>query len=181
MHWGAASFIQMLARQLQLSGTATNNLFVPLQRIAPPPCISAPEQTPSLPRRRRRVQRWRCSAAAVEAAQQQAAAPEGELDGMSEFLDSLKWDADGLVAVIAQVSCAYPTPGYHHRLRMLLHGSLMGVEWHRAQHVDTGEVLMQAFADRAAICETLQTRHAPLSPACAQHPAIAGGQASSRR
>ena len=26
-----------------------------------------------------------------------------------------------------------------------------------AQHVDTGEVLMQAFADRAAVCETLQT------------------------
>lgn len=27
-----------------------------------------------------------------------------------------------------------------------------------AQHVDTGEVLMQAFADRAAVNETLQTR-----------------------
>ena len=26
-----------------------------------------------------------------------------------------------------------------------------------AQHVDTGEVLMQAFADRAAVNETLQT------------------------
>lgn len=26
-----------------------------------------------------------------------------------------------------------------------------------AQHVDSGEVLMQAFADRAAVCETLQT------------------------
>lgn len=26
-----------------------------------------------------------------------------------------------------------------------------------AQHADTGEVLMQAFADRAAVCETLQT------------------------
>jgi phosphoribosyl-AMP cyclohydrolase len=26
-----------------------------------------------------------------------------------------------------------------------------------AQHVDTGEVLMQAFADRAAISETMQT------------------------
>jgi phosphoribosyl-AMP cyclohydrolase len=25
------------------------------------------------------------------------------------------------------------------------------------QHVDTGEVLMQAYADRNAICETLQT------------------------
>lgn len=26
-----------------------------------------------------------------------------------------------------------------------------------AQHVDTGEVLMQAFSDRAAVSETLQT------------------------
>lgn len=26
-----------------------------------------------------------------------------------------------------------------------------------AQHVDTGELLMQAFADRAAVSETLQT------------------------
>eukprot|EP00210_Caulerpa_lentillifera_P006617 g6322.t1 len=26
------------------------------------------------------------------------------------------------------------------------------------QHVDTGEILMQAFADRAAICETMQTK-----------------------
>jgi len=45
---------------------------------------------------------------------------------MSAYLDSLKWDQNGLVAVIAQ-------------------------------HVDTGEVLMQAYADRNAICETLQT------------------------
>ncbi|KAL6755302.1 hypothetical protein V8C86DRAFT_1790739 [Haematococcus lacustris] len=45
---------------------------------------------------------------------------------MSTFLDSLKYDKDGLVAVVAQ-------------------------------HVDTGEVLMQAFADRAALNETLQT------------------------
>ncbi|CAL5220157.1 g2120 [Coccomyxa viridis] len=46
---------------------------------------------------------------------------------MSHFLDSLKWDASGLVAVIVQ-------------------------------HVDTGDILMQAFADRKAISETLQTR-----------------------
>ena len=26
-----------------------------------------------------------------------------------------------------------------------------------AQHIDTGEILMQAFADRNAVCETLQT------------------------
>ncbi|KAK9904306.1 hypothetical protein WJX75_008892 [Coccomyxa subellipsoidea] len=46
---------------------------------------------------------------------------------MTSLLDSLKWDHDGLVAVIVQ-------------------------------HVDTGEVLMQAYADRAAVSETLQTR-----------------------
>ena len=51
---------------------------------------------------------------------------EGEIDRMSPFLDSLKWDNNGLVVAIAQ-------------------------------HVDTGEVLMQAFADRNAINETLQT------------------------
>lgn len=62
-------------------------------------------------------------AAAVE---QRAVKGEGEVPGMSAYLDSLKWNKDGLVAVIAQ-------------------------------HVDTGEVLMQAYADRNAICETLQT------------------------
>ncbi|KAL3162363.1 hypothetical protein ABBQ32_010044 [Trebouxia sp. C0010 RCD-2024] len=53
--------------------------------------------------------------------------PEAETEGMSAWLDGLKWDAGGLVAVMAQ-------------------------------HVDTGEVLMQAYADRAALNETLQTR-----------------------
>jgi phosphoribosyl-ATP pyrophosphohydrolase/phosphoribosyl-AMP cyclohydrolase len=51
---------------------------------------------------------------------------EKEIDRMSPFLDSLKWDSNGLVVAIAQ-------------------------------DVDTGEVLMQAFADRNAINETLQT------------------------
>jgi len=31
---------------------------------------------------------------------------------------------------------------------------------HPLQHVDTGELLMQAFADRDAVCETLQTGRA---------------------
>ena len=61
-----------------------------------------------------------CRAAAA------AAQPEAAVEGMTAFLDSLKWDKNGLVVAIAQ-------------------------------HVDTGEVLMQAFADRAAVCETLQT------------------------
>jgi len=34
------------------------------------------------------------------------------------------------------------------------------------QHVDTGELLMQAFADRDAVCETLQTGRALALPAC---------------
>lgn len=50
-----------------------------------------------------------------------------QVKGMPKFLDSLKYNSDGLVAVIVQ-------------------------------HVDTGEVLMQAFADRAALSETMQTR-----------------------
>ncbi len=37
----------------------------------------------------------------------------------------------------------------------------MGTPVGTAQHVDTGEVLMQAFADRAAISETLQVLSAP--------------------
>lgn len=51
---------------------------------------------------------------------------ESSINGMTAFLDSLKYDANGLCVAIAQ-------------------------------DIDTGEVLMQAFADRNAICETLQT------------------------
>lgn len=64
--------------------------------------------------------RVRISASAVDVR------PEAEVDHMPAFLDSLKWDVNGLVVAIAQ-------------------------------HVDTGEVLMQAFADRNAVNETMQT------------------------
>ena len=74
--------------------------------------------------RHQKVQQQRCAAAAGVAAAQ--VAPEGAIEAMPAFLDSLKWDSNGLVVAIAQ-------------------------------HVDTGEVLMQAFADRAAVSETLQT------------------------
>jgi len=47
-------------------------------------------------------------------------------EGMTAFLDSLKYDANGLVTAIVQ-------------------------------HVDTGEIQMQAFADRAGVAETLTT------------------------
>ncbi|CAG9460077.1 unnamed protein product [Pedinophyceae sp. YPF-701] len=46
---------------------------------------------------------------------------------MTAFLDSLKYDANGLVAAIVQ-------------------------------DVDTGDLLMQGFANRDAICETMQTK-----------------------
>jgi phosphoribosyl-ATP pyrophosphohydrolase/phosphoribosyl-AMP cyclohydrolase len=51
---------------------------------------------------------------------------EGSIENMTEFLDGLKWDANGLCVAIAQ-------------------------------DIDTGEVLMQAFVDRDAVNETLQT------------------------
>ena len=50
-----------------------------------------------------------------------------KVKGMQQFLDGLKYNSDGLVAVIVQ-------------------------------HVDTGEILMQAFADRSALNETMQTK-----------------------
>ena len=53
--------------------------------------------------------------------------PEGDVPGLAAFLDSLKFDKRD--------------------------GLLVAI----AQHVDTGEVLMQAFADRAGIAESLQT------------------------
>ena len=60
--------------------------------------------------------------------------PAATVAGMQPFLDSLKWDNNGLVVAIAQ-------------------------------HVDTGEVLMQAFADREAVKETLQTGCVPAAAA----------------
>lgn len=62
----------------------------------------------------------------VVASASPAVLPEAAIADMPTFLDSLKWDNNGLVVAIAQ-------------------------------HADTGEVLMQAFADREAVSETLQT------------------------
>ena len=77
---------------------------------------------------------------------------EADLEGMGPFLDSLKWDANGLVAVVVQVSTVRPTmaPAEHHAPLLK--------PFHCMQHVDTGDILMQAYADRKAISETLQTR-----------------------
>lgn len=115
-------------------------------------------------------------AAAVE---QRAVKPEGEVPGMSAYLDSLKWNSDGLVAVIAQVGWVLRRRSAMHAGRASNAGACRPrrsaalaprcfglcsiLDAHRSallappQHVDTGEVLMQAYADRNAICETLQT------------------------
>ena len=57
---------------------------------------------------------------------------ENEIGSMSSFLDSIKWDSNGLAVAIAQ-------------------------------DIDTGEVLMQAFVDRNAVNETLQTGYVALT------------------
>lgn len=72
----------------------------------------------------RNCKHTRCESSASSSPPVLAAA---DVKGMQSFLDSLKYNQDGLVAVIVQ-------------------------------HVDTGEVLMQAFADKAAINETMQTK-----------------------
>lgn len=64
--------------------------------------------------------------------------------GLSPILDSVKWSKnENLVPVIVQVRHAF---------------ALSPLKCDVLQHIDTGEVLMQAFGDRAALCETLQTK-----------------------
>jgi hypothetical protein len=77
-------------------------------------------------RRRPAAARAEAPPAAAPFAPPPPARPEADVAGLTTLLDSLKWDAAGHVAAIAQ-------------------------------DADTGEVLMQAFADRAALAETLQT------------------------
>lgn len=95
---------------------------------------------------------WVCNAGA--AAPMPTVRSEQEVPGMAKFLDSLKYNSDGLVAVIVQVTGAL-------MLQATLHANKCccssGLSPPAAQHVDTGEVLMQAFADRAALNETMQT------------------------
>lgn len=116
--------------------------------------------------------------------------PEADVAGMTAYLDSLRWNSDGLVAVIAQVGGCKPLraaeapvraragrsgrPTAPHAARAAQNALQAGRRLRRMhvrdarahalaprfpvpQHVDTGEVLMQAYADRNAICETLQT------------------------
>lgn len=89
---------------------------------------------------------------------------EQNVPGMSKFLDTLKYDKDGLVAVIVQVcscwslglhgGCLVPCTSHHAQCKLVYkrYSCLFAM-----QHIDTGEVMMQAYADRAAINETMQT------------------------
>lgn len=52
------------------------------------------------------LNRPRLVAASVAAAPRNAVRPEGEVPGMSAYLESLRWNSDGLVAVIAQARAA---------------------------------------------------------------------------
>lgn len=109
--------------------------------------------------------RLRCSQASTEIEGPQTCVSEQQVPGMTSFLDSLKWNRDGLVAVIVQVN-AFQSSTTTNVLHRLVRGHLY-IDTFVAvslQHVDTGKVLMQAYADRAAICETLQTRQVPHQP-----------------
>lgn len=77
--------------------------------------------------------------------------PEHDVPGMAGFLNSLKWDSRNLVTVIVQVSCQLLARIMRRKLPLIC------VRRRALQHIDTGEVLMQAYADRAAMSETLQT------------------------
>lgn len=69
--------------------------------------IGAPCKTNAqLPQRQRlaRSQRWHAAARAADGVVLDTPVkPEADVQGMSAWLDRLKWDAGGLVAVIAQV------------------------------------------------------------------------------
>jgi len=62
---------------------------------------------------------WRSLATSIETLGPSACVGEQELQGMSTFLDSLKWNSDGLVAVIVQVSkCQVPAKEYAEFMQM---------------------------------------------------------------
>ena len=71
----------------------------------PVPCYALQKQLKKLKSYRRRAPKASLSRLALSiAAEEKAVLAETDIDGMSHFLDSLKWDANGLVAVIVQVS-----------------------------------------------------------------------------
>ncbi len=58
-------------------------------------------------------------------------------------------------AVLRRAAALLQSPAHSRRPPIVQR--MLGPPLCSAQHVNTGEVLMQAFADRNAICETLQT------------------------
>ena len=84
---------------------------------------------------------------------------EADVGDMTEFLDTLKYNDAGLVAAIVQVTrCTMiACLRLRHILRYFLIWMSCAHGCNATQDIDTGEILMQAFSDRAAISETLQT------------------------
>lgn len=60
---------------------------------------------------------------------------------------------------VCRMMCCLPKSEFPHRFLWPVEaGCYTEALCGALQHVDTGEVLMQAYADRAAVSETLQTR-----------------------
>ena len=105
--------------------------------------------------------------------------PEAEVPGLSQFLDTLKFDTSGMLVAIVQVRkeeffpplfFSFGTREIFIDLLLFISHSLLPSSFRpstpspplhplppQQQHIDTGELLMQAFSDRAAVSETLQT------------------------
>lgn len=87
--------------QTPLCGLMTPSLPIP----GPVLCYASQKELVNLASYRRKAPKASLSRAAFSVAEgERAVLDETDIDGMSHFLDSLKWDASGLVAVIVQVS-----------------------------------------------------------------------------
>ncbi len=96
--------------QMPLCGVMPASLPIP----GPVLCYASQKQLKELTTYRRKALRASLSKMALSvAAEERAVLDETDIDGMSHFLDSLKWDTNGLVAVIVQVSTpAHMAPCY---------------------------------------------------------------------
>jgi len=90
-----------------------------------------------------------------------AVLPESQIPGLAQFLDTLKFDSNGMLVAIVQVSRfefeILFFPRSSSSSSFFSHLFSLSPSSPPFQHIDTGELLMQAFADRAAVSETLQT------------------------
>ena len=89
-----------------LCGPLTPSLPLPCPAV----CYASQQQLVNLALYRRKVARASLSrrSLSVETAER-ALLEESDIEGMSHFLDSLKWDASGLVAVVVQVGFNSPS------------------------------------------------------------------------